>query len=298
MPAAGRKCVGALKDSVRAELLSIDNTFSGYNKGSLLIKVNNAQTTAPIEVNAMYADLFQRSYEIWKESGGAFDPTGGPLFNVWGFGFRNRENVNSLMVDSILTFVGMDKVKLDTVADNGGERYYLIKSDPRIRLNFNAIAQGYACDRLAGILDFYGVSDYLVDIGEIVCKGKNSKGSKWRVGIEKPEEGNQERGKDIQSTVDVTDCGIVTSGNYRKFYVENGKKYPHEIDPRTGYPVQHNLLSATVIACDGTTADAFSTWFMVIGLEKAQKAVADINDISAFFIYDDNGTLKTWSNVK
>lgn len=297
MPKGGKDCVPAIEDSVRSVLLLLDGTFSGYNHGSLIAKVNDAETCEPLEVNEAFADLFARSYVIWRESGGAFDPTGAPLFDVWGFGFKQKEKVTDALIDSLKCFIGMEKVRIDTVFRDGVRRFMLVKSDPRIKLNFNAVAQGYASDCIARVLDRFGVENYLVDIGEITCRGVNAEGNRWRIGIERPEDGNQERGKSIQMTINVTDCGVVTSGNYRKYYVENGKKFSHSIDPRSGRPVNHNLLSATVVAKDGTTADACSTWFMVVGLDEAVKIIKSWKGLKAVLIYDEGGVFKIWSNV-
>ena len=293
MPRAGQQSVKSLEDSVKAELTRIDSTLSGYNKGSEITKVNDASSDT-IEVNAVFADLFGISKRIWKESAGAFDPSGAPFFDIWGFGFSNREKITQHQIDSLKQFVGMDKVRIDTV----GGKYYLVKSEPQIKLNFNAIAQGYTCDCIARILDSFGVENYLVDLGEIVCKGVNEEGDKWKIGVERPEDGNQIKGKSIQTTVSVSDCGIVTSGNYRKFYIENGKKYAHTIDPRTGYPAQQSLLSATAICSDGATADAYATWFMVIGTDSTKAVLSRMPDTKAVLIYDEDGAMKVWSNIE
>ncbi|MFB0974231.1 MAG: FAD:protein FMN transferase, partial [Bacteroidales bacterium] len=293
MPSSGKQSVKALEDSIKSELALIDDTFSGYNKGSEITKVNEAGSDT-VEVNATFAELFGRSKTIWEESSGAFDPSGAPIFDLWGFGFSNKGKVTQHQIDSLKQFVGMDKIRIDII----GGRFYIIKSDPRIKLNFNAIAQGYTCDCIARILDSFGVENYLVDLGEIVCKGVNGKGVKWIIGVEHPEDGNQTKGKAIQTTVSVTNCGIVTSGNYRKFYIENGKKYAHTIDPRTGYPAQQSLLSATAICKDGTTADAYATWFMVIGTDSSKAVLSRMPDTKAVLIYDEDGTMKVWSNVE
>jgi thiamine biosynthesis lipoprotein len=291
IPGSGRNSIRFLEDSVQKVLDDIDNTLSGYNQGSVISKVNASKDDS-VEVNAMFADIFQDSREIWKESDGAFDPAGAAFFDVWGFGFENRHKVTQRIIDSLKQFSGMDKVKIDTV----GGRYYIYKSDPRCELNFNAIAQGYTCDCIAKVLDSFGIKNYLVDLGEIFCKGVNREGNEWQVGIEKPEDGNQVKGKSIETTIGVTDCGIVTSGDYRKFYIEDGKKYAHSIDPRTGYPAHQSLLSATAICKDATTADAYATWFMVIGTDSTKAVLARRPDIKAVLIYDENGKMTLWSN--
>ena len=271
-----------------ARLQEIDQSLSGYNKGSLLSRLNAGED---LPLDGLFIECFERSKEIWAESGGAFDPSAAPLFDLWGFGFSNKGQVSDAAIDSILAFVGMDLLTLEERADGT----HLVKADPRCQLNFNAIAQGYSCDVVARILDSLGCSDYLVDIGrEIRCKGRNAAGEKWRIGLDRPSDGNMEEGKDLQAILHVSDCGIVTSGNYRKFYVEDGRKYAHTIDPVSGRPVSHNLLSATVIAADATTADAYATWMMVIGLDRAQQFLDDRPELEALLVYEQDGKMENY----
>ena len=275
-------------------LLEIDNTLSGYNKKSLLSRINAGEDPC---LNDLFVECFTRSRAIWEETEGAFDPSAAPLFDLWGFGFSQKETVTQAAVDSLLAFVGMDRVWLEEREDG----IHLVKDDPRIRLNFNAIAQGYSCDVVARLLEGMGATDYLVDIGrEILCKGKNPSGGDWRVGLDSPFDGNEEEGRYLEAVIEVTDCGIVTSGNYRKFYVEDGQKFAHTIDPKTGRPVTHSLLSATVIASDATAADAYATWMMVIGPEKARALLARRPDLEALLIYDRDGQMQTFrtDNIK
>jgi len=280
------------EDRVRRDvdsiLLDIDRTLSGYNKGSLLSRLNAGEDLC---LNDLFLGCFNRSCEIWEESGGAFDPSAAPLFDLWGFGFQQKETVTQAAIDSILQFVGMDLLSLEEREDG----IHLVKADPRIRLNFNAIAQGYSCDVVASYLTELGATDYLVDIGrEIICRGKNPAGNDWRIGLDRPADGNYEEGKDLQAIIEVSDCGIVTSGNYRKFYIEDGQKFAHTIDPATGRPVTHNLLSATVVAGDATTADAYATWLMVVGPGKARDILAGRPDLEALLVYDEAGEMKTF----
>ena len=271
-----------------ARLQEIDQSLSGYNKGSLLSRLNAGED---LPLDGLFIECFERSKEIWAESGGAFDPSAAPLFDLWGFGFSNKGQVSDAAIDSILAFVGMDLLTLEERADGT----HLIKADPRCQLNFNAIAQGYSCDVVARILDSLGCGDYLVDIGrEIRCKGRNAAGEKWRIGLDRPSDGNMEEGKDLQAILHVSDCGIVTSGNYRKFYVEDGRKYAHTIDPVSGRPVSHNLLSATVIAADATTADAYATWLMVIGLDRARQFLDDRPELEALLVYEQDGKMENY----
>ena len=271
-----------------ARLQEIDQSLSGYNKGSLLSRLNAGED---LPLDGLFIECFERSKEIWAESGGAFDPSAAPLFDLWGFGFSNKGQVSDAAIDSILAFVGMDLLTLEERADGT----HLVKADPRCQLNFNAIAQGYSCDVVARILDSLGCSDYLVDIGrEIRCKGRNAAGEKWRIGLDRPSDGNMEEGKDLQAILHVSDCGIVTSGNYRKFYVADGRKYAHTIDPVSGRPVSHNLLSATVIAADATTADAYATWLMVIGLDRARQFLDDRPELEALLVYEQDGKMENY----
>ena len=271
-----------------ARLQEIDQSLSGYNKGSLLSRLNAGED---LPLDGLFIECFERSKEIWAESGGAFDPSAAPLFDLWGFGFSNKGQVSDAAIDSILAFVGMDLLTLEERADGT----HLIKADPRCQLNFNAIAQGNSCDVVARILDSLGCGDYLVDIGrEIRCKGRNAAGEKWRIGLDRPSDGNMEEGKDLQAILHVSDCGIVTSGNYRKFYVEDGRKYAHTIDPVSGRPVSHNLLSATVIAADATTADAYATWLMVIGLDRARQFLDDRPELEALLVYEQDGKMENY----
>ncbi|MCR5710240.1 MAG: FAD:protein FMN transferase [Bacteroidales bacterium] len=275
-------------------LQAIDFSLSGYNKGSLLSRLNAGED---LPLDTFFIGCFSRSRDIWEESGGAFDPSAAPLFDLWGFGFSDKGAVTRDAIDSIMAFVGMDLFRLE----RRGDGVHLVKSDPRCRLNFNAIAQGWSADVIGALLDSLGCTDYLVDIGrEIRSRGNNASGGPWRVGLDRPSDGNFDEGRDLQAVIDVHDCGIVTSGNYRKFYVEDGRKYAHTIDPSTGRPVTHNLLSATVIAEDSATADAYATWLMVAGPERARAIVSAKPGVEALLVYDADGRMETWQteNIK
>ena len=254
-------------------LLEIDQSISGYNKGSLLSRINAGEY---LPLDRHFIANFIRSKEVWEQSRGAFDPSAAPLFDLWGFGFTSEEQVSEAAIDSIRQFVGMDHFSLEEMEDGT----HLVRDDARCKLNFNAIAQGYSCDCIAEALRRIGCEDYLVEVGrEIACKGKSSRGGKWNIALEKPVDGAGEGEEQIEETLELTDCGIVTSGNYRKFYVKDGRKYAHTIDPNTGRPVMHNLLSATVITTDAATADAYATWMMVIGADSARAVAANLPDV-------------------
>jgi len=269
-------------------LQEIDFTLSGYNKGSMLSKLNAGED---VPLNDIFIDCFTRSKRIWEESQGAFDPSSAPLFDLWGFGFSNKGTVTQEAIDSLRAFIGMDLLSLEQREDG----VHLVKADPRVKLNFNAVAQGFSCDRVGAILDEIGCTNYLIDIGrEILCKGVNAVGTPWRVGLDKPIDGNFDEGADLQAIINVTDCGIVTSGNYRNYYMENGQKFSHTIDPSTGWPVTHNLLSATVVASDATTADAYATWMMVIGVDRARRILESRADLEGLLVYDRDGEMVSY----
>lgn len=283
-----------LKSTIDSRLEAIDNSLSGYNKGSLLSRINDGED---LPLDGMYIDCLNISRKVWEESGGLFDPSAAPLFDLWGFGFGNKGTVTQEAVDSILQFVGMDLLSLEEREDG----IHLVKADSRMKVNFNAVAQGYSCDVVAALLDSLGCDSYLIDIGrEIICKGVSPKGSEWHIGLDRPTDGNFDEGSDLQAIIEVTDCGIVTSGNYRKFYIENGEKFAHTIDPLTGRPVTHNLLCATVIAKDASTADAYATWFMAAGPDKARDILESRDDIEGMLIYgvQDSMAVYRTNNIK
>ena len=177
-----------------------------------------------------------------------------------------------------------------------GKDMLVSDSDVLPELNYNAVAQGYSCDVVAEYLYSIGVKDMMVDIGEIFCDGVNPSGNQWTIGIDRPVDGNNQLGADVQGIFKVPSGphGVVTSGNYRKFYVKDGKKYAHTIDPRTGYPVDHNLLSATIVAPDAVTADAYATYCMAIGLEASQAFLESREDLEGCLIYDEDGEFRVW----
>lgn len=268
-----------IRDSIDAILIQIDNSLSGYNKNSLLSR-SNAGDITPSDWNDMLKDIFARAAEIHTETKGAVDVAAAPLFDLWGFGFKSGNLPSDEEVRNILKTSNLENFLLQ---DKG-------------ELNFNAIAQGYSCDLVAKYLYSIGVKDMMVDIGEIFCDGLNPYGQPWSLGIDKPIDGNNELGAQIQGVFRAPEGphGIVTSGNYRKFYIKDGKKFSHTVDPRTGYPVTHNLLSATIVADDALTADAFATYCMVIGLEESMEFLESRPDLEGCLIYDEDGQFKTW----
>lgn len=266
-----------LKPEIEAELKRFDSSLSPFNKTSIITLVNNNED---VLTDTLFQNCFNKAKEISILTDGAFDITVAPLVNAWGFGFKNGEFPDSLVIDSLRNLTGYDRIAL---VDGKIE-----KEDERLMLNCSAIAKGYAVDVIAQLLNRNGIRNYLVDIGgEIVAKGRNSRDGLWRIGVNKPVEDSLSVNQEIQQILQLTDRGMATSGNYRNFYYRDGKKYAHTIDPRTGYPVEHNLLSATVIAEDCMTADALATAFMVMGLEETKAYIKKHPEVDVYLIYSD-----------
>lgn len=287
-----------VRDSIDALLRGIDNSLSGYNKKSLLSRFNAGKTIAP---DSLFVDIYSRAYDIFCQTYGAVDVASAPLFDIWGFGFANDSLPSSEKVAQVMFSCGMSRLKREMpLSDQGTLRPsdLLLEPGELPMLNYNAIAQGYSCDVVARYLYSLGVKDMLVDIGEIFCDGVNPSGQPWTLGIDRPADGNNQPGAQIQGIFRAPEGphGIVTSGNYRKFYVRDGKKYAHTVDPRTGYPVDHTLLSATIVAPDATLADAYATYCMVIGLDASRDFLESRPDLEGCLIYDDNGLFRTWTS--
>ena len=281
----------SLPDSLQAWFNQIDKSLSGYDTSSLASQINRGENPA---LNNLFIECFNRSKEVYRATGGAFDISAAPLFDIWGFGFKTGEEPTREKIDSIRQFVGMDKLSI--VFDSSANAHYLKKDDPRMKINFNAIAQGFSCDYIGSKLEQIGISNYLLEIGgEIMCKGVNKKGKEWSIAIDKPIDGNFVPGESVQAILELSGKGLVTSGNYRKFYIKDGEKFSHTIDPLTGYPVKHNLLSATVIAPNATMADAYATYLMVIGVEKAREFLESNRDFDAMLVYGDQENMKAFS---
>ncbi len=280
-----------LPDSLAQYFHNIDKSLSGYDSTSIVSRINRGDNPP---LDSLFIECFNISKQIWKETSGKVDISGGPLFDIWGFGFREKVEITPKMIDSIRQFIGMDKL---TIAyDSSANASFLKKGDPRMKVNFNAIAQGYTCDYIAGKLDGMGIKNYLIEVGgEIICKGVNKKGKEWNIAIDKPVDGNFVPGNSIQTIIEISNRSLVTSGNYRKFYVKDGEKFSHTIDPETGYPVKHNLLSATVLAPDAATADAYATYLMVIGLEPAIDFLKRESQLEALLVYSQGEELKVYS---
>ena len=277
----------ALTDKIDAELQKFNLSLNPFNPNSIIAKVNNNEA---VEVDEWFTEVFNKSMEVSRNSDGVFDITCAPLVNLWGFGFNKKDSVTPTMIDSLKTFVGYQKVHLE------GKK--IVKDDPRLLLNCSAIAKGYSCDVIARLLEKEGVENYMVLIGgEVVVKGVNQNGVCWRTGINLPEDDPDGIKNNYDEIVQLCKKGaIATSGNYRNFYIKDGKKYAHTINPRTGYPAEQSVLSATIGAHDCMTADAYATAFMVLGLDSAKAICSAHPELDAYFIYSDkDGKLQTYS---
>lgn len=272
-----------LSCEIGSTLLNVDMSLSPFNKNSTITAINENKNTATDE---MFTEVFNLALKMSEKTDGAFDITVAPLVNAWGFGFKNNTAVDSASVDSLRGLVGYGKIRIE----NGA----VIKDDSRIMLDCSAIAKGYGCDAVAKMLTRKGIRDFMVEIGgEIVANGKNPKGEAWSIGINKPVNDRSGDNKELSGIVRLDNKCMATSGNYRNYRIVNGKKYAHTIDPKTGYPVEHSLLSATVIAGDCATADAYATAFMVMGVDKALEICSRESSVEGYFIYsDENGEMQ------
>ena len=270
---------------IKAALQEVDNALSMFNEQSVISRINRESGG---EANDMFMEVFRKAIEVSKETNGAFDITVAPLVNAWGFGFKNGEMPTRQQVDSIRQFVGWKKVT--------AEGKTIKKADRRVMLDCSAIAKGYGVDVVARLLKDKGVTNFMVEIGgEIITKGISPKRVPWKIGVIKPTEDSLQTSGEYQTILNVTDKAMATSGNYRNFYYKGGKRYAHTIDPKTGYPVQHSILSATVIDNDCATADAYATSFMVMGLDGAKVVLERHPELMAYLIYNDkNNHLAVW----
>lgn len=274
-----------LQKNIEAEMKKVDDALSTFNKNSIISKVNENKS---VELNDMFIDIFNLAQDISKDTDGAFDITVAPMVNAWGFGFKEGTPPTKHVIDSLKAFVGHDKVEL-----KGGK---IIKKDPRIMLDCSAIAKGYGVDVVTDYLKKEGIKNFIVEIGgEIVSSGISEKRLPWKIGVTKPVDDSLKQDQELQTVLNVTNKAMATSGNYRNFYYKNGKKYAHTIDPKTGYPVQHSILSATVLADRCAVADAYATSFMVMGLDKTKEILKTHPELMVYIIYADSlGNNKIW----
>jgi FAD:protein FMN transferase len=277
-------------EEIKVILERVDRSVSVYQDSSLISRLNRNETDS---TDTIFSENLRIATLVSEASGGAFDCTIGNLIEAWGWGFSKRDSITPEKIAKLKASSGFHKV---SIVNNR-----LLKEDTSITLNFNAIAQGFTSDMIADFLRSKGINSFLVDVGgELVAEGTKPRDKHWTIGIELPDEsGNVPENlmdRPLKAILTVKGGrGVATSGNYRKFYVENGIKYSHTIDPATGYPVRHSLLSATVVGPNATLADAWATAFMVVGFEKAKDLLKAHPELQAYFIYADaSGVGKTW----
>ena len=265
-----------LEKEIIRELDKVDASLSPFNEKSIISKINRNEEAV---VDNYFYDVFNLAMQISEDTNGAFDITVAPIVNAWGFGFKSGSSPTNQYIDSLKQFIGYKKVRIN-------KDKHVVKQDERIMLDCSAIAKGYGSDVVARLFNAKGIKNYMIEIGgEIVASGLSEKRLPWKIGITKPSEDSLGTSNELQTILNITDCAMATSGNYRNFYYKNGKRYAHTIDPRTGYPIQHNILSATVIAKSCAQADAYATSFMVLGLDEAKKILERHPQLLAYLIY-------------
>ncbi len=268
---------GVTPQELYAAVMDLDreakSSMSIFDEGSLLSRLNRNETDS---VDRHIAFNLRLADSIGALSDGRYDVTVKPLVEAWGF--AGKEASAHPNIDSLLTFVGRDKVHIE----NGR----LVKADPRVQLDFNSVAKGYTVDLLAALVERFGAENYIVDIGgEVRCRGVNRQGNPWRIGVETPFDGNMTDGEYLQRRIRLSEGGLATSGNYRRYYLDAaGNKVAHTIDPRTGRSVVSRLLSVTVVAPTCAEADALGTMFLAMGAEDALAAVERMPDVRVYFI--------------
>ena len=274
-----------LGEAIERAFEAFDNSLRLFNPHSILSAINDNRDTV---TNATFEQMWSEAERVYVLSNGAFDITVAPLVKAFGFGRKSDQYaaIHPQTIDSIRSFVGFDKVQLID--------HKVIKSDPRVQIDGGAVAKGQACDMIAAVLKEHGAENYLVDIGgEVVAHGVNDKGQAWHIGITKPNINNEGAQEELQEVLAVSDVCMATSGNYRNYYYADGERRSHTIDPRTGYPVQHSLLSATVVSSSCMRADALATACMVLGEEEGLAMIARAQDAACYFIVAQNDSLIT-----
>lgn len=265
------------KYKIEKILRNFDLSVSTYIPNSIISKINS--NVENVKLDKYFITCFNKAKEVWKNTDGVFDPTVYPIVNAWGFGPGKKQQIEKQKIDSMMQFVGFDLIEIK------GNK--IVKKDPRVALDFNAFAQGYSVDVVSNFLISKGINSFVVEIGgEVYAKGKNSNGLDWTVGIEKPID-NKLDANPIKAIAILDNLAVATSGNYRRFVVEDGIKYAHHIDPKTGFPTKNNLLSASVFSIDCISADANATGILVMGLEKAKLFLASHTELQAYLIYSD-----------
>lgn len=260
------------KESIDSLLHEFDLSLSTYIDESVVSKINSAKTdTVLIDHSGFFQECYKLSKSVFEFTEGAFDPTVFPLVKGWGFMNNMDTPLTQNEVDSILQFIGFEK---NHSVHFSGDSIFISKSNPNVKLDFNAIAQGYSVDVLANFIRSFGHENFYVEIGgELIVSGKNRSGEKWSIGLDVPEADVD--GRPLENVFHLSNKAIATSGNYRKFYEVNGQKFAHTLNPKTGFPVQHSLLSASVVSENCALADAYATAFMVMGTEKSLLFIED-----------------------
>ena len=277
------------KKDVDSVVTAINSSLSTYQPNSLISRINKGEV---LKLDQQFIDVYKTAKKIYRETGGLYDPTIGILVNAWGFGPQEKiKNIeqDSSIVDSLKRYVGYDFLSID---DNG----FLKKRYPQVYIDYNSIAKGYAIDRVGKMLSDKGIMNFLVEMGgEVLAKGKNViKNRAWLVAIDNPD---RQHGNKFISEIALSNRAIATSGNYRKYYIDKktGRKYVHTLDPKTGYPIQRHILSASVIAKNCTLADGYATAFMVMGYKASEKFLKLHPELQAFLVYsDEQGKIKTF----
>ncbi len=274
-----------LHPEIEKILIDFDNSVSTYVPTSIISKINSNQKH--VKVDKYFIACFNKAKEVWENTNGAFDPTVYPLVNAWGFGPGKKQKIEQQKIDSILKFVGFHLITLK------GNK--ILKKDKRVSLDFNAFAQGYSVDVVSDFLKSKNITSFIVEIGgEVYAQGKKPNGINWVAGIEQPID-NKETTNPYKAFVKLENLAIATSGNYRRFIIEDGVKYVHHIDPKTGYPTKNNLLSASIIANECISSDANATGVLVMGLDKAKAFLEKHTELKAYLIYsDEKGNYRTY----
>jgi len=264
---------------------AVDMSVNLWVDSSIISKVNRNEE---VTLDSIFINNFNIAQEAAQLSDGYFDPTISPIVAAWGFSYKTGDSITPQLIDSLKQLVDYRKVKIE----NGA----VVKENPAMTLDFNAIAQGYTSDMIASFLDSRGIKNYLVDTGgEIMARGEKPDGKPWIVGIEKPAE-NWDSEQVVQTRIALRDKGLVTSGSTRKYVERNGKRYSHCIDPKTGYPVEHQLLSVTVLADNSVWADALASICMVMGKEKSLPLIENLDEVEAYYIYvNERNELETFA---
>lgn len=281
------QCDSSLNGKILEELQAVDQSLSMFNPNSTISQINSGKSN---ETDSLLRTIFHIAREVSQATDGAFDITVAPLVNAWGFGFKHGALPDSLQVDSLRQLIGWNRISLK---DNK-----FFREDPRMIIDLSAVAKGFGSDCVAQMFRKHGINNFMIEIGgEVVTSGLSPKGKAWRIGVNKPQEDSTSTSNELQTILQMNNCAMATSGNYRNFYIDNGRKIAHTIDPKTGYPVQHSILSSTVIAPTCAIADAYATAFMVLGLEKSLQVLDKHPELMAYFIHTDKeGNYQVWKS--